>query len=133
VVAPQYIFADPRQSPTLGVEGKGWGFYAELALWVEGRPLRGYFIKAHAGHNSVTFTSALDSLKVPETLLGGMFGSQSIYGGWFTVSAGIGIAYDTQAEERHLRLSNGDYVITKTGPLQNGIDLITQFAIGGSF
>jgi hypothetical protein len=140
VLGPQYIFADPRQDSSLGISAGGVGFYGELGYWLEGRPLRGYFLKAHFGHKSVIFHSDFDRLQIPETLVGALFGSQSIYAGWFSLSGGFGVAYDLAAEDRTLSFhdpTNGGalttYKLTATGPLHNGFDLITQLAIGGSF
>jgi hypothetical protein len=140
VIGPEYIFADPRQDASLGITAKGVGLYGELGYWLEGRPLRGYFLKAHLAHRSVIFHSDMDRVVVPETLLGAMFGSQSIYGGWFSLSGGFGVAFDFNSQDRHLDFHDptqgGDltrYTLQGTGPLNNGFDLITQLSIGGSF
>ncbi|HEY3594226.1 MAG TPA: hypothetical protein VGL13_10130, partial [Polyangiaceae bacterium] len=94
VVGPEYIFADPRQDSSLGITASGVGLYGEVGFWLEGRPLRGYFLKGHLGYREVIFHSDIDRLFVPETLLGAMFGSQSIYAGWFSLSGGFGVAFD---------------------------------------
>jgi hypothetical protein len=138
---PQYIFADPRQNSSVNVKASGAGFYSELGLWVEGRPLRGYFLKAHFDHSSITFKSDIDELKVPQTRVGALFGSQSIYGGWFTISGGVGVVYDLDNDDnRKLRYINpalggaDDYFIGGSGLISgNGFNLITQLALGGSF
>jgi hypothetical protein len=145
-IGPEYIFFDPRQSSPDGVKASGSGVHGDLGIWVEGRPLRGYFLKAHLAHSSVTFRSDIGGeLKVPETLVGAMFGSQSIYGGWFSVSGAFGIVYDTQSEERGSPESGtpfryndriygpGYYVIPASGIVGNGFGLVAQLAIGGSF
>jgi hypothetical protein len=139
-LGPEYIFGDPRQDSSRGISASGVGAYGQVGFWIEGRPLRGYYLKAHFAHRSVIFQSDIDRLQVPETLIGAMFGSQSIYAGWFTLSGGFGIAYDLASEERYLQFSNpalggrpSTAIIPKTGPLENGVDLITQLAIGGSF
>jgi len=140
VIGPEYIFGDPRQDRSLGITARGAGVYGELGVWIEGHPLRGYFLKAHLAHRSVTFRSDVDELDVPQTLVGAMFGSQSVYAGWFTVSGGFGIAYDTQSEDRALTFRDptvtngiGRYVLPASGLLRNGVDLITQLSIGASF
>jgi hypothetical protein len=140
VVGPEYIFADPRQDSSLGITASGGGLYGEIGYWLEGRPLRGYFLKAHVGYRSVVFHSELQRLHVPETLIGAMFGSQTIYAGWFSLSGGIGVAYDLNAEDRQIDFQDPNLggakntaTLQATGPLHNGFDLITQLAIGGSF
>jgi hypothetical protein len=138
-IAPQYIFADPRQAKDLGVTASGAGIYGELGLWVEGRPLRGYFLKAHAGHEWLTFHGYNQDVDMPATRLGLMFGSQSIYGGWFTLAAGIGVAVDTQSKESqitgrdNLTGTVGPVPISASGLFGNGWDLLSQIGIGGSF
>jgi hypothetical protein len=138
-VAPQYIFADPRQDRNSAITASGYGFYGELGVWVEGRPLRGYFLKGHAGHAEVKFHGDIADVSVPSTQLGVMFGSQSIYGGWFSLSGGFGIAVDTQSKEYGIRghdTRSGnpiDYTIPASGLFGNGWDLLSQIGIGGSF
>jgi hypothetical protein len=69
-----------------------------------------------------------------------MFGSQSIYGGWFSLSGGFGVAYDLASEDRTMAF-DGPLVrgqpprvtLSASGPLGNGVVLITQLAVGGSF
>jgi hypothetical protein len=139
-LAPQYIFGDRRGERNYGVTASGAGLYGELAIWVEGRPLRGYFLKAHAGHAWVKFHGDNNAeVDVPETKLGFLFGSQSIYGGWFTVTGGIGVAVDTESQDRDIAgrdTRNGDpvtYRILASGILGNGWDLLSQISLGGSF
>jgi len=138
-IGPQYIFADPRQDRNFGVTASGSGIYGELGVWVEGRPLRGYFLKAHAGHEWLTFHGYGEEVDLPATRLGLMFGSQSIYGGWFTLSGGFGVAIDTQSKESQiqgwdsLNRAPGTVPISASGLFGNGWDLLSQIGIGGSF
>ncbi len=137
-VAPQYVFADPRQSSDYAVTAKGWGVFSQIGFWIDGRALRGYFIKLHVEHNEVTFKSPIEDLQVPETMLGIMFGQQSIHAGWFTFSTGLGVAYDVNSKERIIRTRSRsgtiiDYRVDQTGILNNGVDFLTQLAIGASF
>jgi hypothetical protein len=139
-IAPQYIFGDRRADRNSNVTATGSGIYGELGLWVEGRPLRGYFLKAHAGHAWVKFHGDNDAeVDVPETKLGLMFGSQSIYGGWFTLSGGFGVAIDTQSEDRDIPARDSKtnmpftYTVPAAGLFGNGWDLLSQIGIGGSF
>jgi len=138
-IGPQYIFLDPRQDRNLGVTASGAGVYGELAVWVEGRPLRGYFLKGHAGHEWITFHGYNQDLDLPATRLGLMLGSQSIYGGWFTLSGGFGVAIDTQSKESQITGKDdvtgavGAVRIAASGLFGNGWDLLSQIGIGGSF
>jgi hypothetical protein len=138
-LGPQYIFADPRQDRNSGVTATGSGIYGELGVWVEGRPLRGYFLKGHLGYASITFHGDNMDVTVPETKIGVMFGSQSIYGGWFSLSGGFGVSYDTQSKDysingRDTRTQQPLLVtIPASGLFGNGWDLLSQIGIGGSF
>ncbi len=139
-IAPQYIFGDPRQDRDLGITATGAGIYGELGVWVEGRPLRGYFLKGHVGHASVTFHGdGGQTVDAPETRVGFLFGSQSIYGGWFTLTGGFGVAYDTQSKEYSINGRDtqsgvaGLTTIPASGLFGNGWDLLSQIGIGGSF
>jgi hypothetical protein len=142
-IAPEYIFADPRQDRNSAITASGAGIYSELGLWIEGKPLRGYFLKGHFGHRWITFhgDKPNDELSAPMTQLGLMFGSQSIYGGWFTLSGGFGVAYDLQAQD-HGPIDGHDtrlgtpilnQTIPASGLFGNGWDLLSQIGIGGSF
>jgi hypothetical protein len=138
-LAPQYIFADPRQDRNSGITANGFGFYGELGVWVTGRPLRGYFLKGHVGHANVNFHGDVADVSVPSTHLGLLFGSQSVYGDWFTLSWGIGVAVDTQSKEWEIAghdTSTGQplqYTIPASGLFGNGWDLLSQIGLGGSF
>jgi hypothetical protein len=138
VLLPEYVFNQPIDNRPGGLTAKGGGLAAQFAFWVEGRPLRGYFLKAHAGYRSVTVTGPLDEIAVPATEVGAMFGSQSVYGGWFTLSGGFGVVYDLQSKDRPFTLgydSTGRPVgaIRASGLFGNGFDLLGQLSIGGSF
>jgi hypothetical protein len=143
-IGPQFIFADSRQNSALGLKAKGSGIYGELGFWLEGRPMRGYYLKARLAHSSVKFRSTLadgitplQEVDVPQTLMGVMFGSQSIYAGWFSVYGGFGILYDTQAEDRTIAVYDAyynPYPIPGPGLFSgNGFVLLPQLSLGGSF
>jgi hypothetical protein len=135
---PEYSFAYPGQDKSLGVKANGGGVAGELAYWLEGRPLRGYFLKAHVGYRSIRFKSDIDVTDVPATNLGFLFGGQSIYGGWFTFAYGIGVIYDLQSEDRTIfairpGVGRVQYIIPASGALGNGFDFLLQLSLGGSF
>jgi hypothetical protein len=132
-VVPEYVFADPSEDKARGITVSGGGVAGEFGYWVEGRPLRGYFLKAHGGYRTIKFKSDIAETNVPATRVGALFGSQSIYGGWFTLSGGLGVVYDFQSQDREFVTSGGRYVIGASGLFGNGFDLLGQLAIGGSF
>jgi hypothetical protein len=123
----------------LSITANGAGLYGELGVWVEGRPLRGYFLKGHFEHDWITFHGYNQDVAAPATKLGVMFGSQSIYGGWFTLSGGFGVAFDTQSQERSIMARDtgtgaiGVVTIPASGLFGNGWDLLSQIGLGGSF
>jgi hypothetical protein len=99
-------------------------------------------LKGHIGHAELHFhgDKPNDDVYAPMTQLGLMFGSQSIYGGWFTLSGGFGVAIDTQAQDRGplschdtRTLVPQECTIVASGLFGNGWDLLSQIGIGGSF
>jgi len=109
------------------------GIYSFAAL-----PDVTFFFKAHLEYDTIKLKSDLESVTIPKSMLGAMIGEQSIYAKWFTISWGIGVQYDFDAKDRTFlaRRSDGTtvaYGIPKPGPLQNGVDILSQFAIGVSF
>jgi hypothetical protein len=137
-LVPQYVFSDPTLDRSLGLSANGFGIAGEFGFWIEGRPLRGYFLKGHVGHRSITYKSPFQELAVPATEVGAMFGSQSVYGGWFTLSGAIGVVYDFQSQDRAFVVgydTNGRPVgtIQASGVFGNGFDFLGQLSIGGSF
>jgi hypothetical protein len=136
VLLPEYVFNQPIDNRPDGLSAKGGGVAAQFAFWVEGRPLRGYFLKAHTGYRSITITGPYDEIAVPATEIGAMFGSQSVYGGWFTLSGGFGVVYDLQSKDRPFAVGPPGTpigVIRASGLFGNGFDLLGQLSIGGSF
>jgi hypothetical protein len=134
---PEYTFADPAESDYLGINAHGGGVAGEIGYWM-GRPLRSYFVKAHVGYRSTRFTSYIDQVDVPATQVGAFFGAQSIYGGWFSFSYGIGMVYDLQSKDRTLgALEPGRgavlVILPASGALGNGFDLLAQLSLGASF
>jgi hypothetical protein len=133
---PEYVFNQPIDNRPDGITAKGGGIAAQFGFWVEGRPLRGYFLKAHTGYRSITVTGPYDEIAVPATEIGAMFGSQSVYGGWFTLSGGFGVVYDLQSQDRPFKVGPPGTpvgVIRASGVFGNGFDLLGQLSIGGSF
>jgi hypothetical protein len=139
---PEYTFWAPGEDELLRINAYGAGVAGEFGYWM-GRPLRSYFLKAHVGHRTTKFKSDIDEVNVPETQIGAFFGAQSIYGGWFSFSYGIGMVYDLQSKDRGLlALEPGSnqpqrdtvlYIIPASGALGNGFDILAQLSLGASF
>lgn len=142
MAAPQYVYGDVY-AKDLGLEVSGAGIIGQLGIWIDGRSLRGHFLKLHGEYDSVSYKSTLNGAQIDKTtigrnIVGAMYGSQSIIGGFFTISWGIGIGYDLKAAEHEVVCDDGRggsaiCKIDKPGPLKNGVDLLGQLALGASF
>lgn len=108
-IAPTYLF-NGAVYDNQGLDRKGWGIAGHLELWIDGRPFHGMFLRGHIEHEQATYSfdaPAADpvtngpvgepqhfSTTVPRNRLGMLIGSQSIHGGWFTFTTGIGVVKD---------------------------------------
>ena len=139
-VAPQYVYGNPFYANDYSLSISGADVLGRVGYWLDGEALQGHYLKAQLEYDRITYKSDDDHrLPVPTTALGIMYGAQSILGGFFAVSWGIGISYDFSAKDRELVIPdpNGGGVIVEkipaTGPLHNGFDVIGQFAFGAAF
>lgn len=140
-VGPQIVFGDAMAADHKNMSVSGGGVFGEVGLWLEGRPLRGWYLKGHFEYTQVALRTTdpsgaeIDNLKIPKTLVGALFGAQHLIGPYFTYQWGIGIVYDINAAERSIRADNAGSTLTikKSGILQNGVDLISQLGLGVSF
>lgn len=97
-VSPAWIWGslDDDQLDTTG-----FAFATDIGVYVEGKPLRGFWLKARFGYES--FEAVLTSARFPQAppgkadvssvVLGGLLGSTNVFGrdGGFTMSGGIGL------------------------------------------
>jgi hypothetical protein len=135
-IVPSWIWGSPSED----IDESGFAFGANLAIYFEGRPMRGFWLKAHFGYE--TFEATLthpdpsvgtsDVDDVSTALLGGMIGSSSVFGrnGGFIISGGIGIGV-ALADSKRLELPDGYYYeyYDKAGRIQ----LLGSFALGVAF
>ncbi len=96
-VEPSWIWGSPREF----VEESGFGIAANVALYVSGKYLKGFFVKGHVGFE--TFEATLTHPNIPEQsasedisapIVGLLIGSSNIWGNddvGFNLSGGIGI------------------------------------------
>ena len=94
-VAPSWIWGSPAED----LDEEGFAIAANVAVYFEGRPMRGLWLKAHFGFETFEATlthpafQTTDVDDVSTALLGGMIGSSTVFGrnGGFMISGGIGI------------------------------------------
>jgi hypothetical protein len=89
-------------------KSNGWGPLSGTSIgagfWLQGKPLEGYVLRAIFTNYAYTYESyAANGAKVDEfshtaRVLMAMFGSNSTFGGVFTLSGGIGIGVDVNSE-----------------------------------
>ncbi len=94
-LSPTWIFG----TSTENLDASGWGLGGDVGVYFGGKPLRGFWLKGHAGYESfdATVTHPVQP-KVPVTknvsswIVGGSIGNTTIFGdGGFALSGGIGI------------------------------------------
>jgi hypothetical protein len=103
-VAPSWIWGTPDQ----GLEEHGYSLAARVGVYFNGTPMRGLWLKAHAGYESFSATltnpytgttSDVDGVpvRVSSPVFGGMLGSTTVFGrnGGFAFSGGIGLGAAT--------------------------------------
>jgi hypothetical protein len=140
-VLPTYVFSKPvyRSDP---YDVSGWGLAGQLALWIDTRPFRGLAIKLHVEHETTKYTvtdaaNNQSSRTFNMNKVGALLASQSIHGGWFTFSTGIGIVKDLSwNKEDHTITCPGGDASTQcdvASGLGRGWDLLGEIAIGVVF
>src|SRR5262249_50470408 len=94
-------------SPAAHLQDKGWTLGGDVALYLEGTPLRGFFVKAHVAYESFTATLTYPagateaSQDLTTAMLGAIAGTTIVVGpyeardGGFIVSAGMGLGIAT--------------------------------------
>ncbi len=96
-IEPSIIWGSPREL----VEESGFALAANIGLYVSGRYLEGFFVKAHVGFEQFDATltnpdlpTETDSKSISAPIVGLMIGSSNIWGNddlGFNLSGGIGI------------------------------------------
>jgi hypothetical protein len=110
-VAPRYIFGIPDEGQD-SITAKGYGVDGKLGYYFSGHALRGFFLKAVAQyeHYSLTGTTSgnNNTLSFSETTVGGLIGSQTVFGrnGGFTLTGAIGVGYTLSAKNYEFEVSD---------------------------
>ena len=150
VVMPSYVFKVPGTS-TEGFKAAGWQLGAGLGVWLNGTPMRGWYLRALAQYEQITAKSDFDKVSIGNGVVGAIIGSQSIIAGGksggLTIGGGIGIGYSVGGKEQGLKvspdLSTGDTF--KCGgktylsapvcfqPDDNRLRILGNFSIGAAF
>lgn len=139
-LAPTYVFGRPITASGDGFDVGGWAVALQPAFWIDSNPFRGLALKLHLEHESVTYRIKLeDGSKEKKSLglnkIGAMLASQSIHGGWFTLSGGIGIKKDLSYDEAEHTVTCPGYAagsnkcIVAAGE-GNGWDIIGELGLG---
>jgi hypothetical protein len=96
-VAPSWIWGSLMDEQ---LDTTGFALAADVGVYVEGKPLRGFWIKGRIGYESfeAVLTSRFPTVEpgvgdVSSVVLGGMLGSTNVFGrdGGFAMSGGIGL------------------------------------------
>jgi hypothetical protein len=143
-VVPSYIFGSILE----GLDARGFAIAGNVVFYPGGVPLRGFWIKAHFGwegyHGTFRHSNAdndsgatQDEKFVSSPILGGMFGSTTVFGrnGGFAISGGIGIGVATaskvtfQATSPAAQTTETLSVYDKAGRIQ----LLGSLALGATF
>lgn len=142
-LAPTYVYGTPVTVSGDGYDVGGWALALQPGFWLEGTPFHRLALKLHLEHESVTFRiKASDGSEEKTSLglnkVGAMIVSQSVYGGWFSLSYGLGLKKDLSYDE-------GEHTVTCPGAdpgtkgcivasgLGRGFDMIGEFGIGVVF
>jgi len=98
-VEPSWIWGSPIED----VDASGFALSGNVGVYFSGKPLKGFFLKAHAGFE--TFEATLThpdtgtstSEQVGSPIFGALIGSSTVFGrnGGFNLSGGIGIGVAT--------------------------------------
>lgn len=144
-VSPSWIFG----TATENLEASGLAIAGDVAVYFEGSPMRGFWLKGHVGYESFDatltdpngFGSKTESISSP--IFGGMIGSSSVFGrnGGFTISGGIGIGVAT-ADKQTVAVTVPDPMDAKKTAVVSSVDfydkagkiqLLGSFALGVTF
>lgn len=142
-LAPTYVFGRPVTESGDGYDVGGWAIALQPAFWIDGSPFRGLALKLHLEHESVTYRiKTFDGSEEKKSLglnkVGAMLATQSIHGGWFSFSGGIGIKKDLSYDEaEHTVTCPGETAgsnrcIVAAG-MGRGFDVIGEIGIGVVF
>lgn len=139
-LSPTWIFG----SDVDGLDASGWALGADVGIYFEGKALRGFWLKGHAGYESFTATlthpiqpKGSASKDVGSWIFGGSIGNTTVFGdGGFSLAGGIGLGIATSDPVELVAQSKnpavGDAVVTfydKSG----SISILGTFGVGVTF
>ena len=141
-LAPSYVYGMPVWN-TDDIDVGGWALALQPGVWITGEPYRGLGFKLHLEHENVTFRiKTQENLEEKKSLgltkVGAMLVSQSVYGGFFSLSYGFGLTKNlTYDEAKHTVTcpgspagSNGCVVASGVG---KGWEIIGELGLGVVF
>jgi hypothetical protein len=139
-VTPSWIFGSSDEF----MDASGWALGGAIGVYFEGKPLRGFWLKAHAGYESFDATLSHSTAKVaPVTkevsswIFGGSIGNTTVFGdGGFSLSGGIGIGVAT-ADPITIIVESNSPIIAPEGRQFYGksdsISILGTFGLGVTF
>ena len=95
-IAPSWIWGSPSEN----LDTTGFALASNVALYVNGDALKGFWLKGHLAYESFEatlthpdFPGITDKKDISSVIVGGMLGSTTVFGrnGGFALSGGIGI------------------------------------------
>jgi hypothetical protein len=96
-ISPSWIWGSLLDT---NLDTTGFALAGDIGIYVEGKPLRGFWVKARLGYESyeavLTHSTDQDTVgkgDVSSAIVGGMIGSTNVFGrnGGFAISGGIGL------------------------------------------
>jgi hypothetical protein len=137
-IAPSWIWGSPAEN----LDTTGFALAGNLAVYVQGDALKGFWIKGHLAYESfeatLTHPETRDtaSKDVGSAIVGGMLGSTSVFGrnGGFAISGGIGIGV-ALSDPVTIRVESdeyGDVTATYYDKIDK-IQLLGSLALGVAF
>lgn len=102
-LAPSYVYGVPVYiSDDVNVDG--WALAVQPGFWISSEPYRGLGFKLHLEHESVRYrVTTQDGSEEKKSLgltkVGAMLVSESVYGGFFSISYGLGLKKNVTYDE----------------------------------
>lgn len=131
-LAPTYVYGRPvYESDSGGYDVGGWAMALQPGIWFDGSPFRGLALKLHLEHESVTYRiKTSDGSEEKKSLglnkVGAMIATQSLHGGWFSLSYGFGI-------KKNLSYDEAKHTVTCPGRAPGSNGCIVADGIGRGF
>jgi hypothetical protein len=136
-IAPSWIFGNSTDN----LDASGWALASDIGVYFEGKALRGFWLKGHAGYESFTATltnpknpSAPASKDISSWILGGSIGNTTIFGdGGFSLSGGIGIGVALADPISIVAKSREGDLVAEFYSKSGSIQILGSFGLGVTF